>query len=89
MPHTNVNVRDECGLVLAEANDPADMSHRWWFDETDAGRLVFVGEVVDVEVDGNSRHYVEQDDAAVPDPIREELTAEGYETIVDTEGHVL
>lgn len=89
MPHTSVDVRDECGLVLAESSDPADMPHRWWFDVTEEGRLVFVGEVVDVGVGGNSRHYVEGEDAAVPDSIRAELRDEGYEMIVDTSGREL
>lgn len=88
MPHTKIDVRDECGLVLAESNDPAGQPHRWWFEETDAGRLVFVGEVIDVEVGGNSRHYVDEKDASVPPSIRTELD-EQYEMIVDTSGREL
>lgn len=87
MPDTEIEVREEGGSVLVSAHDEAEMEHRWWFDPTEAGRLVFVSEVIHYEDD--SRHYVEEHEAVVPDPVHDALEAEGYDEVVDTSGFPL
>jgi hypothetical protein len=95
MSQHDIDVRHTWGCVLAEARDSAEQKHRWWFDETDAGRLVFISEVIhfedlddnDVGIDG--RHYVDEADADVPPKIHDALADEGYETIVDTDAHII
>lgn len=82
-----INVGTVGGLVLVRATDKAEQEHRWWFDETEAGRLLFGSEIIGY--DEGRRHYVPEDEMEVPDRVRDELEAEGYETILDTEGRPL
>lgn len=92
MAQREIEITDTGWGVLARTQDKADMERRLWFDVTDKGRLVFCAEIVE---DGGAsdaapiRHYVPDSEMDVPDPVREELEDEGYETIVDTDGYVL
>lgn len=95
MPHTNINVDEHFGCVLARASDKANQCHRWWFDKTEKDRLVFISEVIhysDLDrgphgLDG--RHYVPESEADVPDTIRESLADAGFDTIVTPDGKVV
>ena len=63
------------------------------FDITDAGRLVFISEVIHFadtdEIGVNGRHYVAESDAAVPPAVADELNDNGFETILNTDGEVI
>jgi hypothetical protein len=95
MSQNSIEVSEECGCVLVRANDKADQEHRWWFDETDAGRLVFISEVIhftdmqheQVGLDG--RHYVPEREADVPPKVESALDDEGYRGVFDTDGRPL
>lgn len=94
MSHDDIEVSDKFGCVLVRATDKAGMEHRWWFDETDAGRLVFVTEVVHYDKDtgamvASGRHYVPEDEASVPPRIEEALDRRGHEGLVDIDGRTL
>lgn len=94
MSQDGIEVSDECGCVLVRATDKAGMEHRWWFDETDAGNLVFVGEVVHYDEDAHptltaGRHYVPEDEASVPPRVEEALDEQDFKQIVDTDGHLI
>lgn len=66
---TNVTVEQFWGTVMAKAVDKAGMEHRWWFDETDGGRIVCMAEVID-HTDDN-RHFVPKSRISVPEPVSE------------------
>lgn len=96
MSDNDIEVRRECGCVLVTANDKANQEQRWWFDETDAGRLVFISEVIHftdmdhekIGIDG--RHYVPEREADVPDKVRGALEAAGYDDgVFDTDANRL
>lgn len=93
----DIEVKNYWGSVLAEATDKAHHNHRWWFETTEAGRLVLISEVIHFDADGDSvvddlltgRHYVDESKADVPDRVREVLEGEGFDCIVDPDGHVI
>lgn len=94
MSQDGIEVLDEHGYVLVRATDKAGMTHRWWFDETDAGRLVFVSEVVQYKEDAHpemtaGRHYMDEHKAEIPARVEKALAAEDFTTIVDTNGKIL
>lgn len=94
MSDHDVTVEKACGLVLVRGNDKADMEHRWWFETTEAGRLVFVQEVIecDERFEGDlsvGRHFVPEDRAEVPDKVADALHENGYGSVVDTDGKIL
>lgn len=92
MAQRDIEITDTGWGVMARTEDQADMERRLWFDVTDKGRLVFCAEVVEDEgAEGarSIRHYVPESEMDVPDPVREELADEGYETIVDTDGYIV
>jgi len=95
----NVEIEYWAGCVAAIVNSRPDQEHRWWFQETDGNRLVFVSEVVHFkdldkeksDVDG--RHFKDESEAEVPDHVGSAVDAESYDgrvtEIVDTDGQVL
>lgn len=91
----SIDVRNECGCVLACGYDEAEQHHRWWFDVTAAGRLVFISEVIhfeDMDRDAaglDGRHYVDEDEAEVPPKVETALADAGYDQIVSTDGFLL
>lgn len=96
MPDSDIQVDDFMGAVLVKANDKAEQTHRWWFDRTDEGRLVFCAEVIAYTEDYSfmtetgGRHYVPENEMDVPDKVRDALQDEGFDTdIVDKNGRRL
>lgn len=83
MPETTVE--EVIGCVLAK-HRAGTREHRWWFDVTDADRLVFVEEVVE---DGSGRHFMEKRQSSVPEQILDALEREGYDEVYDTDANPL
>lgn len=85
MGDDTIDIRAECGGVVACADDKADMEHRWWFDTTDGDTLVFAAEIIEDRVGENQpavRHYVESHEADVPEKVRDAIDEEGFEGVV-------
>lgn len=88
MSDDTIEVSRECGCILARRKTEG-MERRWWFDETDAGRLVFIQEVaqlLDEDLGTDRRFFAPEEEAAVPSDVRTALDEEGYDMIVDTDG---
>jgi hypothetical protein len=77
----NIEIAELYGGVVVKA-DEGDREHRWWFDETDEGRLVLAAEVIE---DGGRRYYVDSGNLSVPEPIMGALDRDVY----DMRGHKL
>jgi len=92
MSHSDLAVERAWGGLVVRADKHNGMEHRWWFDETDDGRLVFCGEIIEFanlherDLGLDARHYVDEKKMAVPTRVRERLAVEGYKTIFDLEG---
>lgn len=82
-----VEIEQAWGGTLVKATDPAGTEHRFWFDETDAGRVVLCAYVLYIE-ETEFRDYVPEREWTVPDIVREALIEIGLdaETILDTRG---
>lgn len=82
-----VEIESAWGATLVRAHDKSGMEHRFWFDETDAGRIVLCAYIMYVE-ETEFRDYVPEREWTVPDPVREALIDRGLdaETIYDTRG---
>jgi hypothetical protein len=88
-----LTVEQYWGAVLARESTERQ-EHRWWFQTTDAGRLVFISDVIEYQGDEHAdiaegRHYHREANAEIPDRVTEQLFAEGYDMIVSTSGNVL
>lgn len=78
----SIEVREEVGFVLAEDAGGRE-SHRWWFQETEEGRLMLTSEVVE---DGE-RRYKSEREADVPSRVLSALAERGFDgDVVDTSG---
>lgn len=80
---TKVTVMEWGGCVLATRHE-RDQCRRYWFDETDAGRLVFVSEVVESD---DGREYIPTTDMALTDDVTAAIADSRFPSdIVDNRG---
>lgn len=78
MKMRSVTVEDFFGAVMAKGIDSAGSVRRYWFDETDAGRMALCAIVVEV-TETSGRMYLDESDWSVPQHIRDALTDAGYD----------
>lgn len=88
-----ISVRRTWGCLLVEKAD-SHSKHRWWFEQTKSGRLVFISQVAEYDKNEHpslveGRHYVSQEEAEVPENVRDALEDEGFERIFDSDGKEL
>lgn len=79
----SINVRETWGAVVVERKRET-MTERWWFHETEAGRLVLCGHVRDYDNDVHDfpvagRHYTARSELSASTEVRDALRDAGYD----------
>lgn len=86
----NISVQSCWGATIVTAVDSAGTEHRFWFDETEQGRVVLCAQITYIK-ETDYRDYVPRHEWSVPNVVQDALIAHGLdaETIYDTRGLVV